>query len=301
MLYLIQVSDSETNLRLLKIGYSNNWPHRKSQYMLANPLTKFLEEREGDEVLERLFHLKYNKYLYPDYGNEWFLYNSEITEEFSKLEKDDLLDFLWNNRGDLLNNTYFDKTNIVKYEIIERLYTGRELDWRNKYDNLWDKKLRKEIRIDDNSLICGFIANFDKVSFFHEKMKLYCDFLDQYYDLLRTTDVYGVPREFQNYVNLLGTKRIKALGYIKKNLENEFQIIISSGNLKTLISTQFFVGSKLLLRDIKERLQYLYDNLDIKKTAKATDIEEYFEIKDIRIKMEDGRQSKGYELLKIKY
>lgn len=31
MLYLIQVSDSETNQRLLKIGYSDNWQKRRQK------------------------------------------------------------------------------------------------------------------------------------------------------------------------------------------------------------------------------------------------------------------------------
>lgn len=68
MLYLIGTRDFNTEIKLLKIGYSDNWEGRRSQYITSNPLTNFISTREGDEVLEKLFHLRYNNYLYSDYG-----------------------------------------------------------------------------------------------------------------------------------------------------------------------------------------------------------------------------------------
>lgn len=60
----------------------------------------------------------------------------------------------------------------------------------------------------------------------------------------------------------------------------------------------------LTLSSIKDRLGYLYSNINYDATPKAKDLENYFEVKPIVMyeRKENGsrKQIKGYELLRRK-
>ena len=55
MIYLIRAygKDGES---ILKVGFANDLERRMSQYFYYNPLFEFISSREGDEILEKLFH-----------------------------------------------------------------------------------------------------------------------------------------------------------------------------------------------------------------------------------------------------
>lgn len=132
-------------------------------------------------------------------------------------------------------------------------------------------------------------------------MKLYCDFLDSYYDFFKTTDLTCVPREFQNYVNLLGTKQIKALGYRKIDLENKYNEIFSSDTIKSSMLSNFSCNNYYPAVDVKQRLKEIYNSLGIKKKPVATDLGEYFEIDYIPKRVGGGGETSSLCLyIKIK-
>lgn len=61
------------------------------------------------------------------------------------------------------------------------------------------------------------------------------------------------------------------------------------------------VGKKYFKPDLKDLLQSLYDRSGVKKVAKATDIERWYDIKYIKIKSpETGKWENGFEILGIK-
>ena len=83
MIYLIQVEYKTCTL--LKIGYTkdSNKDKRFIAYKLHNPLSEILFTIPGGtEKHEKSLHLLFRQYLYPDYGNEWFVYNEEIIKFF---------------------------------------------------------------------------------------------------------------------------------------------------------------------------------------------------------------------------
>ena len=92
----------------------------------------------------------------------------------------------------------------------------------------------------------------------------------------------------------LGKERIKALGYnstkINKELENT---TVDKDILKQAIYEEFKTGDRITKSVIKERLSNLYNRLNLNKTAKAIDLEEWFEVKRIKV---GGRN--GFKLVK---
>lgn len=93
MIYLIEssgysVDDKDTinYFRLLKIGYTedNCRDGRFTAYKLHNPTYRVLCEVPGlTEEDEKNVQYKFRKYLYSEYGMEWFEYNKEIVDFFS--------------------------------------------------------------------------------------------------------------------------------------------------------------------------------------------------------------------------
>ena len=69
--------------------------------------------------------------------------------------------------------------------------------------------------------------------------------------------------------------------------------------VKDNILQQFHVGDKLFNSEIKEKIGEIYKKLGYKKTPKANALENFFEIRDIKVK-EGNRWVHKTEILKQK-
>jgi hypothetical protein len=70
-------------------------------------------------------------------------------------------------------------------------------------------------------------------------------------------------------------------------------------NLKSKILSEFKVGEKYLMSDIKEKLGVIYSSFSYAKTPKATDLGDYFEIKKCKVSIE-GKRVPAFEIIKEK-
>lgn len=104
-------------------------------------------------------------------------------------------------------------------------------------------------------------------------------------------------------INKLGFERMATLGYCIKDIKEEL-VKISDKNMPNKVA-------KLLTRDIQNGMFYnlallknkiadVYKTLGIKKTAKATDIEHYFEVRK-STKTEKDVRSKGYIIIRPRF
>ena len=151
-----------------------------------------------------------------------------------------------------------------------------------------------------NDIFLEFMGQFRGLTTFVDRMKLVCQFIEIYGDYIDIMNVIELS-EYTKFINLLGTDGVKAKGCEKYRLENEVQIADSGKNLSKEITSKFLRGRKYTLKDIKKELQLIYDSLNLTKTAKASDIEEYYEVKKIKLwDANEKKQNKGYELLELK-
>jgi len=125
------------------------------------------------------------------------------------------------------------------------------------------------------------VSEFDKDKDFVRRMKLLCDIYFQYptfYIQYSNSPLQTiVPIEYQNYINLLGFERIRALEYREKNIIDSIETI---EKLKSIsVSSIFSVGSKYSTQQIKEMLREFYTTNNITKTPKASDLEKYYDLK----------------------
>ena len=75
----------------------------------------------------------------------------------------------------------------------------------------------------------------------------------------------------------------------------------SDSVLYNTIYTRFKCGERYTSKDLKEILREIYQDLGISKTPKASDLESYFDVSEVKITDKTtGKRSKGYLILGIK-
>jgi hypothetical protein len=76
--------DKEFNIiHLIKIGYTEDMTKRNSMYTSHNPGIRLIcTIPDLGEDVEHALHSIFGKFLYPDFGREWFVYNEEIIDFF---------------------------------------------------------------------------------------------------------------------------------------------------------------------------------------------------------------------------
>jgi len=145
-----------------------------------------------------------------------------------------------------------------------------------------------------------FREEFNRDNNFVRRMKMLCDcyfadsnFFTDYDKILQTI----IPREYYNYINLLGFERIRALKYQELDIQRE--IVNIDFLKKTSLPSLFIVGSRYSKKQIKEMLRKYYEENNITKTPKATDLGEYFNLKPIKLKLDDEWEH-GFEIISLK-
>ena len=111
-------------------------------------------------------------------------------------------------------------------------------------------------------------------------------------------------KKYFNYYDILGFEGIKACkcqeSYVKRKIDSIKGNSMIDRDVKKEIYRLFQVGKRYINKDIKQSLKLLYERLGYQKTAKANDLEEYFEIKAVKFQDLSGKWVHGFELLSKK-
>ena len=329
--------DDDTEFeKLLKIGYCRDDREkvRTTTYLTENPTIKTLYTiPEGTEQDEKNLHHHFRKYL--KYGNEWFSYNQEILDFFTthitkeslgeldlhlsqskliKLQKERNAKFLENKQkyinpilhslGDIEILEYIKKQEEL-VEVLDNLFlTSSDIDsyFKSNYPGInFDipEKLSKKAH--------KILQDFENQQFFSGKMK-YLYSLNMEPDLAKQVLDNIYDTRFAKYYWTISASRAGTLHYRSGELEEEYQSIlhpedtsIIEGKVKDEILKEFVISERYSKSSIKARLERIYTNLKYNKTPKASDLEQYFELKECRVLNSDtGKRDAGFEIIKIK-
>lgn len=330
MIYLIQVEYKTCTL--LKIGYTkdSNKDKRFIAYKLHNPLSEILFTIPGGtEKHEKSLHLLFRQYLYPDYGNEWFVYNEEIIKFFqthiTKESLDENLIILSTNRikelkkqikmivprllfcGIVVNNR--ELISECENEIGNTIYKEEDIFTYliNKYD--LDSEKQNKIMIEmigydyseeANKIVNEFLNNyFYNTKIFKEKMKMFCEFMDKNKGNLEIINLLYLKikdPKYKEYYNFYGTSGCRAVRYEEKPLKEGLINLSKEDKLYIVIHSTFKVGDRFTKKYIKSTLSSIYSDLGITYTPKATDLEKYFKLIKTKITMDDKSLENGFKL-----
>ena len=338
MIYLIETTyyNKETKevLDLFKIGYTEDSKRdRRFQiYRLHNPGFKLLYEiPDLSEDIEKRVRYKFRDLKYEDYGNEWFYYSDDIinffrdidnidleslpknpirgSKEFKRIKNEcrEVLSYFFNTR-----DTEEHLKSIIS-EIKDQLSKDYVIEYLRKDSRIGSKKVDRYFEVlrcresgiyceDDmvNQEVSEFLRIYISLNTMKDKLKLLCEYglssdaIDIVLGQIADSD------EIKSYYTTLGPDRLRALSYSKTFIKKELNIATFSQDLlEKSMYLEFKEGDKLSLVDIKTKLTNIYDSISYDRKAKATDLENYFEVKKCTINFPDKRVN-GLEIIKKK-
>ena len=162
---------------------------------------------------------------------------------------------------------------------------------------------QEEYRDRDDKIVSDFLDNhFYMTGIFEEKMKMYCEFMDTFKDNVYIIDqiIHKVDPKFKTYYDLYGTSGCRSVSYQEIYLKRKIGDSLLEDSLKGRLIQEFKIGDRITLKDIKMRLQNIYTSLNITRTPKAKDLEQYFSVEEL--KLQDSltkKRSKGYKIVGI--
>ncbi len=308
---------------------------RFNTYITENPTMRVLYLIDnGTRRDEKNLHYYFKRYR--KYGNEWFEFTKEIIDFFethktkesleeinnwtrlSRSESDKARENKRNNPNkslfiqvaskELTPLTSFKESSISNYlwfnldnleKTIEEHFPGKYKDIEERYQRVIEEENEiKKLGLGLQQAYDYLLSEFNRDNNFERRMKLlgvvYFQYPEFYTKYANSPLLCMIPIEYQNYINILGFERIKALGYRESDISREIETL---NNLTTIdISSIFSIGERYTNKYIKETLGEFYKVNNIHKTPKASDLDEYFILKSIKLKVDD-KWEHGFEII----
>jgi hypothetical protein len=323
---------------ILKIGYTRDdrASVRLATYRTENPgAIPIYSIPGGTEQDEKNLHNHFKKYL--KYGQEWFSYESEILEFFkTHTTKESLkeLKIYHGNRNSRSFNKYRKERNRLIPELSKKYISKvlSNLEVSDKYFETIEYLQEKLNELLEDSLDLNIVDDYFKLSYpninfsedhildsdvskvvdeiennlsnFTDRMKyIYSLDFDSYFMKLILDNLSDSC--YAKYYYSISKERASALKYQKGNLEKEYkEQKVNQTNVSQVIKdikSRFKPGEKYSKSEIKETLRTVYESNGYNKTPKASDLEEYFELRLCKIFNEfTGKRDHGFEIIKEK-
>ena len=191
----------------------------------------------------------------------------------------------------------------------ERAYDIQQIDYASRFSVF--STIKESLRLDtineirsDGESVEKFLNIYKNCDRSCDRLKVICEFKFSNRQDQREALLNYVPLSYRNYYYGLGPEKCKELGYNISKIKSELQRSLhsdSNESLSGLVTKEFKPSTKLSKSDIKSKLKEIYSSLSYDKTPKASDLEEWFDIKPCKIKNEEtGKWEHGFEILGIK-
>lgn len=299
MLYLIKSYGYKGKV-IYKVGFTNDITKRFNQYFSANPECELITTRPGNLIDEKLIHLYlcHKGYQYKKYGrlSEWYINDPMILQLFhysiSRIQK-----YVWKHRDSIFDFT--SKTGNSETEVYTQLF--------NKFSNSTKTNLSCDITYKKRNVIDNFLTpeqlellnliNNERNQY--QRMKLLCK-LRPSLELVKSISNY-IQGDYLESLCILGYDQTKACGYRSTTMRDKVRELSTDlTGLMVELDKIFLPGTSYFLPDIKEKLREAYIKFNYTRHPKASDIEDWFEVKFCLLKDSSGKRSKAYEIIKKK-
>ncbi len=129
------------------------------------------------------------------------------------------------------------------------------------------------------------LANVSSCWVSEERMRIIADYMQKYRSLIN--EIFEMLRnegynQLGYYFSQLPIDRMQANGFRMANMDKEIAIRNQTQDIGSIVASAFVKGQVYSKQEVKETLQDIYDRLELKKTAKATDLSNYIAWKDAK-------------------
>ena len=151
------------------------------------------------------------------------------------------------------------------------------------------------ISITEDKVLESFLLAF--VGAFEDRMRIYCEFLQSYPEYKAKLEwLPQIPLEIKNYYNAIGPDNLRSISYKEADIKRFIGNINLRDSIKAAAESMFVKGQFYTLKQTKEMVQSIYENLGATMKAKATDLEELLDCSASKQTV-DGRRENGYLIL----
>lgn len=287
MLVIKDAKDIKKNetISILKIGYSRDdrGEGRFNDYTSNGLIICPVKTIPGGSLkLEGELQKRYESHNIPGRSREWFYMNDEILDDFSKCDSEtDLYRLLGVENEEELVRRERESFGVKK------LYN---LESQEGFDRF---KQDHPDKLDSDTYL--LLEKFNNLSVFSDRMKLVCDSSGD--DLF----LQYIPEPFITFLTSLGPEVCASQSYRNNRLFTVYTNLLNNQDIdpKERIIQLFKVGDRYSYSEIKQKLGELYLEINLIKTPKATDINQFFDTRPAKITI-NGKREGGYLILGIK-
>ena len=148
--------------------------------------------------------------------------------------------------------------------------------------------------------ICAFLQTFH--GSFEQRMKLYAEFLDAHpYYKNQLQQLVDIPTNIKVYYDRLGTAVLRSVSWKEAGIQRVIEQMEQNVDAVCLeICRVFQVGMWYSCKHIKAELNRIYGEHQTGKTAKASDLCNFFDCKMQKRNNSNGQRENGYRIFKRK-
>ena len=183
-----------------------------------------------------------------------------------------------------------------------RAFKIQQIDYKDRFSVF--STVHSTLTPDDivNQEVSKFLKVYTGLNTIYDKLKLLCEYGLSQDAIQIVLGQINDSDEIKSYYTSLGPQRLKGMGYHLTKIKKALGIATFSQELlESTIYSDFKIGDKLRMSTIKSRLEYLYSSIGYDKTPKATDLENYFEIKKCKVTdLETKKRVDCFEIIKRK-
>ena len=200
-------------------------------------------------------------------------------------------------------------TNLPVYNYLieisnERAWEVSQKDYQDKISvtkSLYEAGyINTEYESEEDRIVSDFLDNnFYGTGRFEEQMRMYCEFCDLYkdnQDIMSSLDHKIKDSKYKGFYTFYGTKGCSSRKYQESDLIRGFKNDLKGDKLASLVYSNFKTGGRYTMKEVKQKLHEIYDLLGISKTAKATDLGNYFNLQRTRLTLPDKTVVNGFRL-----
>lgn len=185
--------------------------------------------------------------------------------------------------------------NLVKVSEM-RAYEIQQVDYSDRFTVF--NELGKVGGVDDIEELEKFFKEYKEQKGRIYKLKYLCEYCER---VGNTSILQHIEeKRFSDYINVLGLDACKAVWYNTYLLDKKLSVMsFDVTKIQEELSKEFEVGQSYTKADIKEKISVVYKKLGYKASPKATDLENYYDIKHCQVNLGTKRVH-GFKILKEK-
>ena len=139
---------------------------------------------------------------------------------------------------------------------------------------------------------------------FSDRLKAYCEIRENYKNdsiMTKRLLVYYSVSLYEKYYSLLGIKGCSSSGFKESNIKKKLQDIENRDSVSSMIYGELQLGQTYTLKELKDKLRYIYNITGTSKSPVASDILNYFEVQEkTGIDKLTKKRVRGYKLISYK-